>query len=146
MLIILSSLMSFGWTPSLSNMPQSAISSIIPLRFYVNLTSSTITIYFLLHFHPCWPIPSFDFCKLSCRFIWRLHALLTLRELRHAQWPVTDTMKCHDWSEITTRICYLRGVLWTEEQAAVCILCSDTDLIYHGNGNLNCVVGGNGVI
>lgn len=51
-------------------------------------------------------------------------------------------MKCRDWSEI----CYLRGVLWTEAQAAVCTLRSHADLIYRGNGNLNCVVGGNGVI
>lgn len=145
-LVSLSSLISFGWTTSLSNMPQSAISSIIPPRFYVNLTSLSLFIsYSTFILVGQIPLLIFVNCHVGLpgdQEATQLHALLTLHELRHAQWPVTDTMKCRDWSEI----CYLRGVLWTEEQAAVCTLCSHADSIYHGNGNLNCVVGGNGVI
>lgn len=58
------------------------------------------------------------------------------------QWPTGRLWKKkHEWSLVTTNICYVHGDLWTEELAARFVLRAVTQLIRHSNWNLSHDVG-----
>ena len=119
-----------SWMTAVSMFP--VISSITPFMVDSNVTSTVITFVSLLHFHLCWPVPSFSYPFLqNCHMgiplgdeATQLHALLSVRELTN-RCTVTNHWQTwwHDWLLIMMDPLYTVISDW-RASSQVCTWCS----------------------